>query len=102
MHASKSHSRRGTATAITTRASSPARTKWLHALLLLVVDASRTMTAELATLPATFAALQEPARHVQRLAPDVAANAGFSRPDSVLFVVAITDEDESLAWRAQR
>lgn len=30
------------------------------------------------------------------LAPDVAANAGFAREDSVLFVVAITDEDEAL------
>lgn len=30
------------------------------------------------------------------LDPGVAANAGFSRPDSVLFVVAITDEDEAL------
>ncbi|MCY1053616.1 hypothetical protein [Nannocystis sp. SCPEA4] len=30
------------------------------------------------------------------LSPAVAVNAGFSRPDSVLFVVAITDEDEAL------
>lgn len=30
------------------------------------------------------------------LDPGVAANAGFSRPDAVLFVVAITDEDEAL------